>query len=151
MSKGKTQLSSLLEELSEREKELDDLIASANLELQRIDFETWLKEPVWYEPFPQETPDGVKSWRAVFFGFACVNGRWQLAAREGTHKCKRSTEKDEAKWATDLAPARPLASEPRYIRVSAMFLLTELFEEIESKVLGLVGGLDCGKEAIEDL
>jgi len=44
MSKGKTPISNLLEELSEREKGLDDLIASANLELQRIDFETWLKD-----------------------------------------------------------------------------------------------------------
>jgi hypothetical protein len=141
-----------VEQLCQREKELDDLVASANEKLQGVDFETWLEEAMWYHSFPQETPDGVRRQRAVFLGFACVNARWQLAVREGTY-CRGKSEDEDAEaneWATDLTAARPLSSEPRYIRARALDVLIDLVAEMRLEVRGMLEALDHGKESINN-
>jgi hypothetical protein len=133
-----------LKVLAAMEGQLNDLILSVNRNLQGVDFETWLENPIWHERFPQEAEDGMKTYRAVFLGFACVDGRWQLVTGKGTYKCENSTDEDgEAKErATDLAAVRPLTGMPRYIRATATHSFSALIAEISLELEGMVEGLE---------
>jgi hypothetical protein len=149
-------IGNLIHQLGSRENELGDLVESANLKFQGVDFETWLEYPIWYRPFHHETRDGVKCRRAVFLGFASVNGQWQLAIREGTYNYRKADDGDgeDAEtngWATDLAAARALSSEPRYIKAKAVDVLIDLIREIHFELRGMVVGLNCGEQWINEL